>query len=208
MALIGRQKTTRIPAHLDNLEANQIFRDQGDIRKIPLAAPPELWAMRKFCKGFSVSMCWNYVIGLCVGLLRTKCTILSKYIFFKCFSDLGQFLPSNCSRPRANKSQTAIFVAKQCSFGHIRFGFGLAWSPGMPKTRQTGDERLWTNSVKFGQYQTNPAKRDKNRAFLGKNWAKNRQNRVQNRQKQAKKKRRRTKPNPGKTGRNQKFCRI
>ena len=35
-----------------------------------------------------------------------------------------------CSRPRANESQTAIFVAKQCSFADIEVGFGLPWSKG------------------------------------------------------------------------------
>ena len=77
-------------------------------------------------------MYWNYVIGLCVELLRTKCTIFSKYFsFWNVVLTLASFLLSICSicsRPRANESQTAIFVAKQCSFANIGFGFRLPWS--------------------------------------------------------------------------------
>ena len=77
-------------------------------------------------------MYWNYVIGLCVELLRTKCTIFSKYLsFWNVVLTLASFLLSICSicsTPRANELQTAIFVAKRCSFADIGFGFGLPWS--------------------------------------------------------------------------------
>ena len=71
---------------------------------------------------------WNYVIGLCVELQRTKYIIFFKYFSFcNVVLTLASFLLSNYSRPRANKSQTAIFVAKRCSFADIGFGFGLPW---------------------------------------------------------------------------------
>ena len=75
-----------------------------------------------------------YVLELCDWALywisKDKMYIFFKTKFFlKRCSDLGQFfLLSNCSRPRANESQTAIFVAKQCSFADIGFGFGLPCS--------------------------------------------------------------------------------
>ena len=65
------------------------------------------------------------------------------FFFLNCCSDLGQFitlkfgdfnfLMTICSRPRVNESRTAIFVAKQCSFAEIGFGFGLPWSIGLCK---------------------------------------------------------------------------
>ena len=56
-ALIGRPTTTRIPAHMDTLEANRIFRDQGDIRKI--SGVPSLVAqiLQSFLGFYALELC-------------------------------------------------------------------------------------------------------------------------------------------------------